>query len=125
MTTRPAIHRARILLVEDTPTQAETARAHLAKDQREVRLAETAGDALRQTIDWQPDAVLIDVELPDFDGFELMRRLKAAGVDTIMIVVTVQGSVNTAVTAMRVGATDFIVKPYAKTRLTVTLDNAF
>jgi len=115
---------ARVLLVEDTPTQAEIARAYLADQSHELRVAETAAEGLRIAQDWAPDAILIDVELPDFDGFALMRRLKEAEVAAIMIVITAQGSVNTAVTAMREGALDFIVKPYAKARLTVTLANA-
>ncbi|PZW45616.1 two-component system repressor protein LuxO [Humitalea rosea] len=116
--------RARVLLVEDTPTQAEIARAYLSDQGHELRVAETGAEGLRMARDWAPDAILIDVELPDFDGFELMRRLTAAEVTAIMIVITAQGSVNTAVTAMREGAIDFIVKPYAKARLTVTLANA-
>ena len=116
--------RARVLLVEDTPTQAEIARAYLSDQGHDLRVAETGAEGLRMARDWAPDAILIDVELPDFDGFELMRRLTAAEVTAIMIVITAQGSVNTAVTAMREGAIDFIVKPYAKARLTVTLANA-
>ncbi|HEY0421069.1 MAG TPA: sigma-54 dependent transcriptional regulator, partial [Acetobacteraceae bacterium] len=67
---------------------------------------------------------LVDVELPDFDGFELMRQLRADGVQAAVVVVTANGSVNAAVEAMRLGAVDFVVKPYAKARLSVTLGNA-
>ncbi|MBU8542325.1 MULTISPECIES: sigma-54-dependent transcriptional regulator [Roseomonadaceae] len=115
---------ARVLIVEDTPTQAEVARALLRDLGHEIRLAETGADALEQGLGWQPDAILMDLELPDFSGFEAMRRLRAAGVEAAIIVVTAHGSVNHAVEAMREGAVDFIVKPFAKTRLTVTLQNA-
>ncbi|MBE9604485.1 sigma-54-dependent Fis family transcriptional regulator [Acetobacteraceae bacterium H6797] len=113
----------RILLVEDTPTQAEVAKAML-RDIGAVRHAETASAALALAAEWQPDAILVDIELPDFSGFELMRRLRAEGVDAAMIVLTAHGSVNMAVEAMREGAVDFLVKPYAKARLAVTLQNA-
>ena len=115
---------ARILLVEDTPTQAEIAKAMLRQFGHEMRHAETAGAALAMALEWQPEAILVDLILPDFSGIELMRRLRAAGVDATCIVLTAHGSVNTAVEAMREGATDFLLKPYAPARLRVTLDNA-
>ncbi len=83
-----------------------------------------AGPALDAARDWQPDAILLDVELPDYDGFELMRQLSAEGIDAAVIVITANASINTAVEAMRGGAVDFIVKPYARARLSVTLANA-
>ncbi len=115
---------ARILLVEDTPTQAEVAKALLRDLGHEIRHAETAGRALADALANPPDAILLDLELPDFGGFELMQKLKAEGVEAAVIVVTANASVNTAVEAMRHGAVDFIVKPFAKARLTVTLTNA-
>ena len=114
----------RILLVEDTPTQAEVAKALLRGMGVEIRHAETAGRALADALANPPDAILLDLELPDFGGFELMQKLRAEGVEAAVIVVTANASVNTAVEAMRQGAVDFIVKPYAKARLTVTLNNA-
>ena len=116
--------RARVLVVEDTPTQAELARVLLTTLGHEVRLVSAAGPALVAARAWQPDAILLDVELPDYNGFELMRKLKAEGIDAAVVVVTANASINTAVEAMRGGAVDFIVKPYAKARLEVTLFNA-
>ncbi|MBU8538279.1 sigma-54-dependent transcriptional regulator [Falsiroseomonas tokyonensis] len=115
---------ARILIVEDTPTQAEVARALLRDLGHEIRLAESGAAALDLALSWHPDAILMDLELPDFSGFEAMRRLRSQGVEAAIIVVTAHGSVNHAVEAMREGAVDFIVKPYAKARLKVTLQNA-
>ena len=116
--------RGRILLVEDTPTQAEVAKALLADLGHEVKHAETGGRGLALALDWLPDAILVDLQLPDFSGFELMRKLRAEGSEAACIVITANGSVNAAVEAMREGAMDFIVKPYGKARLKVTLDNA-
>jgi two-component system repressor protein LuxO len=115
---------ARVLIVEDTPTQAEVARALLRDLGHEIRVAETGAAAVEQALAWRPDAILMDIELPDFSGFEAMRRLRAEGLETAIIVVTAHGSVNHAVEAMREGAVDFILKPFAKARLTVTLQNA-
>jgi len=115
---------ARVLIVEDTPTQAEVARALLRDLGHEIRVAETGAAAVAEALAWRPDAILMDIELPDFSGFEAMRRLRAEGLETAIIVVTAHGSVNHAVEAMREGAVDFILKPFAKARLTVTLQNA-
>ncbi len=115
---------ARVLVVEDTPTQAQLARALLAGLGHQVELVESAGAALAAARTWRPDAILLDIELPDYNGFELMQRLRAEGIETSVIVVTANASINTAVEAMRAGAVDFIVKPYAKARLSVTLANA-
>jgi len=115
---------ARVLLVEDTPTQAEIAKAMLRDFGHEIRHAENGTDGLALALEWQPDAILVDLLLPDFSGIELMRRLKAARVNAACIVLTAHGSVNIAVEAMREGATDFLLKPYAAARLRVTLDNA-
>jgi two-component system repressor protein LuxO len=116
--------RPRVLLVEDTPTEAEIARAHLAAFGHECDHAGSLAQAVQLAAAHPPDAVLIDLQLPDGSGFDLMRRLRAAGVDAAFIVITVNGSVKTAVEAMREGAMDFIVKPYSRARLQVTLDNA-
>ena len=115
---------ARVLVVEDTPTQAQLARALLVGLGHQVELVESAGAALTAARGWRPDAILLDIELPDYNGFELMQRLRAEGIDTSVIVVTANASINTAVEAMRAGAVDFIVKPYSKARLSVTLGNA-
>jgi two-component system repressor protein LuxO len=115
---------ARILVVEDNPTQVELARVLLGALGHQVRLEVSAGSALIAAREWQPDAILLDVELPDYNGFELMRKLKAEGVDAAVVVMTANASINSAVEAMRAGAVDFIVKPYGKARLQVTLTNA-
>ena len=114
---------ARVLVVEDTPTQAEVARLLLVSLGHEVRIERTASAALREALAWRPEIVMLDLQLPDYDGMKLLRQLRDADPASAIIVVTVNASINTAVEAMRGGAVDFIVKPYAKTRLLVTLAN--
>src|SRR6202012_3894154 len=71
-----------------------------------------------------PDVVLLDLELPDTNGVEILRSIRQRGLPTAVVVVTAHGSVNVAVEAMREGAYDFIVKPFAPDRLLVTVKNA-
>src|SRR6185312_13080155 len=78
-------------------------------------------EALREAI---PEIVLLDIELPDANGIEILRSIRARKLPSAVIVVTAHGSVKTAVEAMREGAYDFIVKPFAPDRLLVTVRNA-
>ena len=114
----------RILVVEDLPAQAELARLFLAGLGYDVRIAGTAGAALTTARDWQPDGLLLDIELPDYNGLELLGRLKQEGSDAVVVVVTASASMELAKQAIRAGAEDFVVKPYNKERLSVTLRNA-
>jgi len=114
----------RVLLVEDTPTQAELAMAHLRDLGHEIRWVETATEALDSAHAWDPDAILLDLELPDFSGLEVLKRLRGEGSETAIIVITANASMNTAVEVMRAGATDFLPKPYPKAKLVFTLQNA-
>ncbi|MEI6161430.1 MAG: sigma-54 dependent transcriptional regulator [Roseococcus sp.] len=113
-----------VLIVEDSPPQVALAQALLRDLGTRIAVAETAHAANEAIAREVPDVILLDLELPDGKGIDLMRRIKAEGLDTAIIVVTANGSVGVAVEAMREGARDFVVKPYNKARLTVTLNNA-
>ena len=71
------------------------------------------------------DAVVLDLVMPDLDGLGVMGRMRDAGLTLPVIVQTAHGGVDNAVSAMRVGATDFVVKPASAERLQVSLRNAF
>ena len=114
----------RVLVVEDLPTQAELARLFLAGLGHDVRIAATAGAAFTAAQAWHPDAILLDIELPDYDGLALLKQLKQAGSDAVVVVVTASASMELAKQAIRDGAEDFVVKPYNRDRLAVTLTNA-
>ncbi len=114
----------RILVVEDLPAQAELARLFLSGLGYDVRVAATGAEALTAIADWRPDGLLLDIELPDFNGLDLLRRMQADGSDAVVVVVTASASMETAKQAIKGGAEDFVVKPYNKDRLSVTLRNA-
>ena len=113
-----------VLIVEDSPPQVAIAQGLLRDMGTRFAVAETAQAAKAAVQREVPDAILLDLELPDGSGFELMRWLRTEGLEPAVVVVTANGSVGIAVEAMREGATDFLVKPFAKARLTVTLKNA-
>ena len=114
----------RILVVEDLAAQAEVARIFLVGLGFEVRIAASGAAALEAMADWHPDGLLLDIELPDVNGLDLLARIQADGSDAVVVVVTASASMETAKAAIRAGAEDFVVKPYNKDRLSVTLRNA-
>jgi two-component system repressor protein LuxO len=119
MTTKP-----RLLLVEDTPSILRIYHEVLKKldvDLIDAATGARAAEILDETI---PDVILLDVELPDANGIDILKRIRARNLPSAVIVVTAHGSVRVAVDAMREGAYDFIIKPFPPDRLIVTVRNA-
>lgn len=116
---------ARALIVEDSPSLARTYESFLSKDIADITLAQT-GAAAREymTANPAPDAILLDLALPDANGLELLQEWRGAGLTCPIVVITANGSLTVAVDAMREGATDFLVKPFGAERLLTTVQNA-
>ncbi len=112
-----------VLLVEDTPSLARTYRGFLRDEPYEIQHVETGSDALAALDDYTPQVVLLDLKLPDRDGLEILQEISHRRLPCAVIVVTAHGSLDTAVQAMRAGASDFLVKPFNRERLKVTLRN--
>ncbi|WP_207455883.1 sigma-54 dependent transcriptional regulator [Azospirillum sp. SYSU D00513] len=113
-----------VLLVEDTPSLARVYAEFLKKASHAVELVDTGTAALKALEDGAPRVVLLDLELPDMNGMEVLRRIEAQALPCAVIVITAHGSVSAAVEAMRCGAYDFLAKPFSADRLTVTVRNA-
>ncbi len=113
-----------LLLVEDTPSLARVYLQYLRDEPFETRHVDTGAKALEALEESVPQAILLDLKLPDMDGMEILKRIEAAGLPTSVVVITAHGSVNLAVEAMRAGAYDFLIKPLNAERLLVTLRNA-
>jgi two-component system repressor protein LuxO len=119
MTAKP-----RLLLVEDTPSILRLYHEVLKKLDVELIDAATGAGALEALKETIPDVVLLDLELPDVNGLDILRSIRARNLPCAVVVVTAHGSVNVAVEAMREGAYDFIIKPFPPDRLIVTVRNA-
>jgi len=78
-------------------------------------------DRVRQ---WSPGIVVTDLKMPRMDGMELLSRIKETQPDIVVVVLTAQGSIESAVEAMRLGAYDYIPKPIDPVRLRTILQNA-
>ncbi len=107
--------RPRVLIVEDVPSLAQTYAAFMTRGAFDVAIAVCGREALVCADAGHvhpPDAILLDISLPDMTGLEVLRELRGAGYPGEVIVATSHGSINLAVEAMREGAYDFLVKPF-------------
>lgn len=114
----------RIVLVEDDAAQARVVGEFLKNAEYEIVHFDRGQTALAAIEKNPPDAILLDLMLPDMDGIDILRRVANRQLPCVTVVVTAHGSINVAVEAMRLGAYDFIVKPFNAARLQVTLRNA-
>ena len=116
--------RPKILLIEDTTSLARLYEQYLAKEDVDVVSVETGAEGLAELEKYIPAVVLLDIELPDMNGLEILKHIQRQHIPSSVVVITAHGSINTAVEAMRGGAYDFIVKPFNANRLHVTVKNA-
>ena len=115
---------SRILLVEDNQPLAHTYEEYLKGAGYDVTIAGTGAAAQQALRVGGFVAAVLDVELPDMTGIDILRFIRNESLKLPAVVITAHGSINVAVEAMREGAFDFIVKPFPAARLRVTLQNA-
>ena len=101
----------RILVVDDEPAQLELIGGFLEKRGFEAVLAQSATQALERFRHEPVDLVLTDQKMPDMSGLDLLKALRAVNPETAVIVITAHGTVETAVEAIKTGATDYLTKP--------------
>ena len=100
-----------ILIVDDEVGARESLRMIL-KNEYEVFLAKNAEEAFLRIKEHAPDVILLDIILPDLDGLKVLEMIKQKDPDAIVIMITATKTVKTAVEAMKLGAYDYITKPF-------------
>jgi len=111
----------RVLIVEDELRMASLIRRGLMSEGLAADVAVRGADALWMAEAHDYDAVLLDVMLPDVDGFEVCRRLRAAGVWAPVLMLTARDSVEDRVAGLDSGADDYLVKPFSFAELLARL----
>jgi len=101
-----------IFVVEDDQRIRATVVRELSERGHSVRAAANAMDALRDIVDWVPDVVVLDLGLPDLDGREVLKMLRAVS-NVPVLVATARDDEAEIVRALDAGADDYIVKPYS------------
>jgi len=115
----------RILVVDDEQLIRWSLEQNLSKQGYEVATAASGEDALRAIQQDAPDLVLLDIQLPGMNGLEVLEKIKEQDEDIIVIMVTALGVLETAVKAMRLGAFDYINKPFNLDELAIVIRKAF
>ena len=116
---------SRILIVDDEPQIRRILSALLADRGYETAAAESGEEALSMRAGFQPDIVLLDINLPEMDGIETMTRLIADDPRLPCIMMTAYGSIRSAVEAMRIGAFDYLSKPFDNDELLMAIERAW
>src|SRR5579885_104965 len=106
----------RILVVDDEPQITRVLRRGLMTHGYDVRDAADGKSALRLFGEWQPDLVVTDLSMPNMDGIELCRKLRALS-QLPIIVLSVRGEERTKVEALDAGADDYVTKPFGMDEL--------
>jgi DNA-binding NtrC family response regulator len=121
-----AINKAaiRVLVVEDEISQRTVIGDILLDQGYSVDLAENGERALELLESGSYQAVVTDLKMPGVDGIQVLERAIAADENTVVVLVTAYGTVDTAVTAMKYGATDYLNKPLRKDELLIVLEKA-
>ena len=114
----------KILVVDDEHLIRWSLEQNLKKQGYEVVTAATGEDALKLLKDDVPDLMLLDIQLPGIDGLEVLERVKEMEEEIIVIMVTAMGVLETAVKAMRMGAYDYINKPFNLDELAIVIKKA-
>ncbi|HMD26161.1 MAG TPA: response regulator transcription factor [Streptosporangiaceae bacterium] len=104
---------ARLLVVEDEEMILELLSGSLRFAGFDVVTAVSGAEALRAVQASRPDLVLLDVMLPDGDGFEVVRRMRSSGPDVPVIFVTARDGVHERVAGLALGADDYVTKPFS------------
>jgi DNA-binding NtrC family response regulator len=115
----------RLLIVEDEVTLCESLKRVLMRDGYQVDAVDSAEAALTKISETPYDLVITDIVLPGIDGIELLRRIKGGYPEQIVIVITAYASIETAVSALRAGAYDYVIKPIIHEEIKRIVKNSF
>ena len=104
---------ARLLVVDDEATILELLSGSLRLAGFEVVAAASGADAVRAAASERPDLVLLDVMMPDGDGFEVLRRMRSGGAEVPVIFLTARDDVSDRVRGFALGGDDYVTKPFS------------
>jgi len=112
----------RIMVVDDEEGICEALQAWFVRDGYQVQTALSAVEALKAAENSPADIYLVDIKMPGMDGIEFLSRLKELQPNSIVVMMTAHGTVQTAVEAMKRGATDYFCKPFDPDELSLFME---
>jgi two-component system OmpR family response regulator len=103
----------KVLVVDDEPNIRELVEVALKFHGCAVAVSASGKDALHQTESYEPDLIILDVMLPDMDGFEVCRALRADGNDVPVIFLTARDTTSDTIRGLTLGGDDYVTKPFS------------
>src|SRR5258708_28530094 len=113
-----------LLVVDDEPAILHAFRRAFQGPGLDMLTAESAAEGLALAETRHPDVVILDIQLPDMNGLEALRRLRALDARALVIFITGKSTTDTAIKAMKSGAFDYLLKPLELTQLRQAVDRA-
>jgi len=114
----------RILVVDDEESFRHMLSVILKKEKYEVETASNGEEAIQKVISTPFDQILCDIRMPQMDGLEFLKEVQKAGVESTIIMMSAYGTIDTAIEAMKLGAYDYISKPFKTDEIILTLRKA-
>ncbi len=115
---------AKILVIDDEKFITRSLKQHLEKEGYEVVTASTGEEGIEVFKADSPDIIFLDLNMPGIGGIETLKSLKKLNNDVVVIIITAHGDIETAVSAIKSGAYDFVEKPFELDRISVLIRKA-
>jgi DNA-binding NtrC family response regulator len=112
----------RIMVVDDERIIRESFYHWFQKSGHRVSTAASGEEALKELARTPKDLLFVDIKMPGMDGIELLAKVKEAYPETIVVIITAYGSIESAVEAMKIGATDYLLKPFKPDQLSLVME---
>jgi two-component system OmpR family response regulator len=106
-------HQRRVLVVDDEPSIVDAVSTAFRYEGYEVEQAHSGREALEAVVRFEPDLIILDWMLPDIEGIEVGRRLRARGFRTAVLFLTAKDATENKIEALRVGGDDYVTKPFS------------
>jgi len=119
------VYKPVILIVDDDKNICKMIEASLHKEKKyEIQTAQNGESCMKMIREDKPDMVLLDIQMPGMDGLETLQQIKEEDPRIQVVMMTAHGTIERAVNSMKLGAYDFLTKPFARDRMLVTVNNA-
>ncbi|OGL46780.1 MAG: two-component system response regulator, partial [Candidatus Schekmanbacteria bacterium RBG_16_38_10] len=115
----------KILIVDDEKIICEHLRKVLGRESYDVKVCHNGSEALECLKEEQFGMAVVDIKMPGMDGIELLGKIKGKYPQTSVVIMTAHGSVETAVQAMKIGAIDYLSKPFEAEEIKLVIERAF
>lgn len=120
-----AYEKKKILIIDNEAVIGISCKRILEQENYEATYFQDPRQGLEEALTGKYDLLLLDLLMPELDGMEILRKLKSTDISTDVIIITGYGSVKTAVEALKLGASDYVGKPFMPEELKMILEKAF